>query len=120
MNFADELTSPVDYLIFNPPYVVTSKEELQEAQQSAGISAAWAGGENGVEVLKELIPRVKRLLKPTGTFYLLLIQENLSIINEFEKHGFKSEPIIKREVMMEKQIVFKIQFSKIESLEVGP
>ena len=73
MNFADDLTSSVDYLIFNPPYVVTSKEELQEAQLSAGISAAWAGGENGVEVLKELIPRVKKLLKPHGVFYLLLI-----------------------------------------------
>ena len=40
-----------DVIIFNPPYVVTSKEELSEAQSKMSIEASWAGGEYGISVL---------------------------------------------------------------------
>ena len=40
-----EIAGKVNMLIFNPPYVVTSKKELMEAQLSKGIAASWAGGE---------------------------------------------------------------------------
>ena len=42
--FADRLDEQFDVLIFNPPYVVTSEEELADAQDKKGIAAAWAGG----------------------------------------------------------------------------
>ena len=40
-----------DVIIFNPPYVVTTKEELIEAQEKKGIEASCSGGEDGIEVL---------------------------------------------------------------------
>ena len=40
-----------DVIVFNPPYVVTSTEELAEAQKLKGIEASCAGGEDGIEVL---------------------------------------------------------------------
>ena len=49
-------------MIFNPPYVVTSNEELAEAQEKKGIEASWAGGECGIEVLVDFIPVAKRIL----------------------------------------------------------
>lgn len=41
-----------DVIIFNPPYVVTSEEELSEAQSKMSIEASWAGGEHGISVLQ--------------------------------------------------------------------
>lgn len=43
----------IDVLIFNPPYVPTASEELTEAERSRDISAAWAGGLRGREVIHD-------------------------------------------------------------------
>ena len=62
-----------DVIIFNPPYVVTSKEELDDAQEKKGIEASWAGGEDGTEVLMQVIPQIRKIMSKNGVFYLLLI-----------------------------------------------
>jgi release factor glutamine methyltransferase len=87
-----------DVVIFNPPYVVTSKDELSDAQEKKGIEASWAGGEDGTEVLLQVIPQIKKILSEKGVFYLLLIQENLKVIGVFETLGFKWSVVMKREV----------------------
>jgi release factor glutamine methyltransferase len=66
----------VDVLVFNPPYVPTSDEELEEAERTTDISAAWAGGERGRRVLDRLLPLLGAALSPTGVFYLLGVSEN--------------------------------------------
>jgi release factor glutamine methyltransferase len=50
------LRGKIDILIFNPPYVVTPQEELEEAQRKKDIEASWAGGKDGIEVLLRLLP----------------------------------------------------------------
>lgn len=66
----------VDVLVFNPPYVPTSDEELAEAERTTDISAAWAGGERGRRVLDRLLPILGEALSSTGVFYLLGVAEN--------------------------------------------
>ena len=62
----------VDVLMFNPPYVPTPSSEVG----GTGISASWAGGVNGREVLDRLLPDVGALLRVGGLFYLVVVEEN--------------------------------------------
>lgn len=47
----------MDVVVWNPPYVVTPSEELEQAVRcrrgEGGIALAWAGGVDGVEVINE-------------------------------------------------------------------
>ncbi|KAK8833808.1 S-adenosylmethionine-dependent methyltransferase [Tritrichomonas musculus] len=54
-NFALSLRGPFDVIIFNPPYVETSPEELQKAKDNHDISASWAGGVDGAEVIYDFL-----------------------------------------------------------------
>lgn len=44
------LQNAVDLILFNPPYVPTSSEEVVEAQATYDIQGSWAGGFNGMQV----------------------------------------------------------------------
>lgn len=94
-----------DIIIFNPPYVVTETEECGQND----ITASWAGGIKGREVTDRLLDMIPKKLTANGTFYLLLIEENIPIevIEIMAKYGFKSETVAKRRVRNEQQIVLK-------------
>ncbi len=53
------LRRQVDIVLFNPPYVPTEFEEAQTAQQSKGISGAWAGGQDGMSVTNTFLGIVR-------------------------------------------------------------
>lgn len=62
-----------DIVVFNPPYVVTSDEEISTKEI---LFKAWAGGTNGRKVMERVFPRIPDILSNVGTFYLLVIKEN--------------------------------------------
>ncbi|KAI8994661.1 S-adenosyl-L-methionine-dependent methyltransferase [Pilobolus umbonatus] len=104
------LKNKIDILCFNPPYVVTTHEEVG----SHGIEAAWAGGIDGREVIDQLLPYIKDILSPQGIFYLLLINENkpAEVVNiMIDKYGMKAEIIMQRRAGREKQYIVKIEHS---------
>lgn len=55
-NLMEGLVHTFDVIIFNPPYVATESDELKHAQITKGIEASYAGGEHGVEVLRNFMP----------------------------------------------------------------
>lgn len=102
----------VDVLVFNPPYVPTSDEELQSALQTADISAAWAGGPRGRLVLDRLLPRLGALLAPRGVFYLLGVRENApdEIAAALRAQGFSATVLAERRAQNER--LFVMRFSR--------
>ncbi|KAI9269821.1 S-adenosyl-L-methionine-dependent methyltransferase [Sporodiniella umbellata] len=102
------LKNKCDILCFNPPYVVTTPEEVG----SMGIEASWAGGIDGREVIDEFLPFVKELLSPRGVFYLLLISENKpKEVVEIMKNTYSmsAEIMLDRRAGRERQYILKIQ-----------
>ena len=75
----------IDMLVFNPPYVPSTEEEVT---QDTGFSAAWAGGPRGRVVVDRFLEEAIPLMTPkTGTIYMLLISHNdpeevVEIMNE--------------------------------------
>ena len=66
-----------DFVLINPPYVVTTSTELYESQKSLDLEAAWSGGEDGTELLySQLLPAAIRLINNNGVIYLVAIKEN--------------------------------------------
>ena len=103
----------IDVLIFNPPYVPTSTEELTEATDARDISAAWAGGIRGREVLDLLLPCLGEALSPRGVFYLLGVAENdrgeiARIL--LEEHGLHGRVVAERRAQNER--LWVMRFSK--------
>ncbi|CAD2216210.1 N5-glutamine methyltransferase MTQ2 [Angomonas deanei] len=66
-----------DCILFNPPYVPTSLEELNDAiHKKDPITAAWCGGPRGRVVLDQFLAILPAVLAETGACYIVLIKEN--------------------------------------------
>ncbi|NXN94685.1 HEMK2 methyltransferase, partial [Rhinopomastus cyanomelas] len=103
------LNGKVDLLLFNPPYVVTSTEEVG----GCGIEASWAGGKNGREVMDRVFPLVPDLLSPGGLFYLVTIKENNpdEILETMKKRGLEGTRVLSRQAGQEMLTVLKFRKS---------
>jgi methylase of polypeptide subunit release factors len=105
--FAPHFWGSVDVLLFNPPYVPTPDDEVG----GRGISAAWAGGEDGRVVIDRLLPLVGAMLSPRGVFYLLLVEDNrpeeIAALMR-ERYGFRAETVARRKARNEYLSVLKL------------
>jgi release factor glutamine methyltransferase len=104
-----QVDGKVDVLIFNPPYVPTPSAEVG----GNGISAAWAGGCKGREVLDRLLPSVHHLLSPRGVFYLIAVDENdpEDIAAILGAYGLATSTVLQRRDRNELLMVLKIHFA---------
>ncbi|XP_012558529.1 methyltransferase N6AMT1 [Hydra vulgaris] len=103
------LQGNIDILLFNPPYVLTPSEEIGKKD----ISAAWAGGKDGREVIDKFLPQAINLLSPAGFFYIVLIKENkpYEIISFMHDNGFHGEVVAERKSGPENLLVIKFSRS---------
>ena len=72
-----------DVILFNPPYVPTTQEELDRASTGGGdgsdwLEAAWSGGPDGRVVVDRFLEQLEdRLLEPHGVAYVVALEENI-------------------------------------------
>ncbi|KAI9144669.1 N(6)-adenine-specific DNA methyltransferase 1 [Paraphysoderma sedebokerense] len=113
--FLPRLANSIDLLLFNPPYVVTPSSEVG----STDITASWAGGINGREVIDRLLPTIQNILSPRGIFYLVVIEENKpeEIRQLMKNFGFESQVVITRKAGREKLYIVKF-YNACSSLNI--
>lgn len=118
-NLTDALRSrTIDVLLFNPPYVVTSDEELQTQQFNSGAEPSternlvfsWAGGKDGRRITDLLLDKLDDVLSPTGVLYLLLLQENKpnEIIKHLDSLHFRAVKFLERRIPGEYLHILKV------------
>ncbi|XP_066929270.1 methyltransferase N6AMT1-like isoform X1 [Clytia hemisphaerica] len=108
-SFQKRLHNKVDILIFNPPYVVTPSAEVG----TYDLSASWAGGVNGREVIDKFLPLVPELLSKNGFLYLLVLEQNKpdEIVEMMQsKYNLHASLIMKRKAGPEYLKVFRFEF----------
>ncbi|KAH8261885.1 hypothetical protein KR038_011913 [Drosophila bunnanda] len=118
-NLADALRRrSVDVLLFNPPYVVTSDEELEtqrfdsqsKSATDGNLVFSWAGGQDGRRVTDILLKQLDDILSPRGVLYLLLLRENKpeEIIKHLKGLKFKAVKFMERRIPGEYLYILKV------------
>jgi len=91
----------IDLLLFNPPYVPSDNEEISTGDD---IKTSYAGGEDGVYQLRQVLLSLDHNLSKTGTFYFVAIQENdpfellkkTLTVDKRSGRKFKASTVLKR------------------------
>ncbi|EDR15407.1 uncharacterized protein LACBIDRAFT_301709 [Laccaria bicolor S238N-H82] len=107
------LVHGVDIILFNPPYVPTSSDEAEDAQEGRTIEGSWAGGFNGMELTNVFLERVEHLMSLQGKFYLVAVKQNdIEHIRRSMLHsyGLKSEIVLQRRAGREH--LFVVRFTR--------
>ena len=69
-------TGLFDFVLQNPPFVVTTSEELHKSQKEQDLSASCSGGNNGTELLlSSRLPKALKLLNYSGCLYIVIGKE---------------------------------------------
>jgi release factor glutamine methyltransferase len=104
-----QMNHSIDLLLFNPPYVVTSTEEIMQPSSKYLLHLAWAGGLKGREVTDRLLGTLDDTLSHKSLFYLVIIEENdpEEISKLLSLQGFQGQIIASRKVRNEKLHVMR-------------
>ena len=105
--FVDRLSSKIDLILFNPPYVPTETLDVKDV-----IERAYSGGKQGIEIIEKAIEQASRLLSSEGLFFMVALEENnfdtlKELANQF---GLSIDIILKRRTLIER--LFVVQFQR--------
>jgi len=93
-----------DVIIFNAPYLPTS-----ESEKKSWVSKAWAGGQNGRDLIEPFVSEAPKFLKKNGRIFL--VQSSLSDIDKtiqrFKECGLKAKVVAEKKFPFETIVVIK-------------
>ena len=94
----------IDVLVFNPPYVPSEPDEIGlGCSWAPKLSAAWAGGVDGREIIDRLLPQLRGRIAPTGSVYMVLeaLNKPQEVAAALQEHGFRGEVVRRTDVVHE-------------------
>ncbi|OZC06283.1 putative methylase [Onchocerca flexuosa] len=102
-----KLSSLIDVLLFNPPYVPTEQEAASDSVRR------WAGGPTGRSAVDRLFVQLPEILSPGGFFYVIALHSN-DILNMLARNQstFSSEILLERRCGIEH--LFVLKFTKLK------
>ena len=77
----ERIKGKFDVIVFNPPYLPTSKNERTDEE----INSAWDGGKEGGQVVLGFLRNFRKYLKKNGRCYLLVSSLNKKALKRIEK-----------------------------------
>ncbi|VVC04328.1 putative S-adenosylmethionine-dependent methyltransferase [Candidatus Bilamarchaeum dharawalense] len=94
-----------DAILFNPPYLPTSREEVIEGD----LNLAFDGGPDGLSVIKQFLNHVDSYLKPGGVLLIILssLTNEKAIIRKLQEMGYKINFIAQEKFFFEKLYLTK-------------
>lgn len=94
-----------DLILFNPPYLPTSKEE----KVPGWLNYAFDGGISGREILDRFLEEVKDYLKPEGKVLILIssITGLKAVREKMEELGFEVDIVERKKVSFEELMVVR-------------
>lgn len=104
-----------DVVTFNPPYVATESSEVNVRR--GDITAAWAGGHAGAEVIHQFIDQLPRILSNNGYVYLLAEKTNdiPDLQRRLASRGFTSVILLEKRRRNEKLSILRCCRKKREA-----
>ncbi len=96
----EKIKGRFDVIVFNPPYLPTSKNERIDDE----INSAWDGGEDGSDVTLRFLNSFKKYLKKNGRCYLLVSSLNKKALKKIEELDGKLTA--EKKMFFEKLMVF--------------
>ncbi|MHA1726308.1 MAG: methyltransferase [Promethearchaeota archaeon] len=98
---------PYDVIIFNPPYLASELDTINDSNRQL-IDLAWEGGEEGNEVTLEFLSKISPFLKPQGEL-MLISSERINqkpILEALEKVQIEILEIMKQHVFFEDILLY--------------
>lgn len=110
-----------DVILFNPPYVPTSMEELEDAiQKKDVITAAWCGGSRGRVVLDRFLLALPLYLSCPGVCYIVLIRENdVEDVKRFVLDAFACQATLRKQQKQEEEEEEEVTFETVVERYTG-
>lgn len=101
-----KMAKKIDILLFNPPYVPTTSEEVHQE----GISRSWAGGIHGREVIDRFLPLIQEVLAPGGQVFMVTVSENnpKDVLDNLARFGLVGKEVLTRSADEERLHILQI------------
>lgn len=101
----EKLEKRFDLILFNPPYLPTSKEE----KMPGWLNYAFDGGISGRETLDSFLDEVKDYLKPEGKVLIIIssITGLKAVREKMEELGFEVDIVERKKVSFEELMVVR-------------